>query len=134
MMTAQGKAKTGRTDSQCGFCGCVALSKPSNGSFALTSMSFRPVIWRFHAHCCCISCSGYHRTGGFDSICESLQLLCENADSVASCLRERQRCFLNYVSVEKTVWRPFYTLIFVVQDRVCIAPIGYVSQFIQFHY
>ena len=30
-----------RTDSQCGFCGCVALSKPSNCSFALTSMSFR---------------------------------------------------------------------------------------------
>ena len=35
------KAKTGRTDSLCGFCGCVALSKPSNCSFALTSMSFR---------------------------------------------------------------------------------------------
>ena len=29
------------TDSQCGFCGCVALSEPSNYSFALTSMSFR---------------------------------------------------------------------------------------------
>ena len=32
----------------------------------------------------------------------------------------------------KTVWRPFYTLIFVVQDRICIAPIAlyksYVSQ------
>ena len=28
------------TDSQCGFCGCVTLSKPSNYSFALTSMSF----------------------------------------------------------------------------------------------
>ena len=35
------KAKTGYTDSQCGFCGCVALSKPSNDSFAFTSMSFR---------------------------------------------------------------------------------------------
>ena len=28
-------------DSQCSFCGCIALSKPSNCSFALTSMSFR---------------------------------------------------------------------------------------------
>ena len=27
--------------SKCGFCGCVALSAPSNYSFALTSMSFR---------------------------------------------------------------------------------------------
>ena len=29
------------TDSQCSLCGCIALSKPSNYSFALTSMSFR---------------------------------------------------------------------------------------------
>lgn len=40
-LTKKGKAKVGRTDSQRGFCGCVALSKPSNYSFALTSMSFR---------------------------------------------------------------------------------------------
>ena len=25
------------------------------------------VVWRFHAYCCCNSCSGYNRTGGFDS-------------------------------------------------------------------
>ena len=37
-----------------------------------------PVVCRFHAHCCCKSCSGYNRTGGFDSIRESLQLLFEN--------------------------------------------------------
>ena len=28
-----------RTDSQCGFCGCVALSKPLNCSFTFTSIS-----------------------------------------------------------------------------------------------
>ena len=31
------------------------------------------VVWRFHAHCCCNSCSGYNRTGG-----STLQLLFEN--------------------------------------------------------
>ena len=36
------------------------------------------VVWRFHAHCCCNSCRSYNRTGGFDSIRESLQLLFEN--------------------------------------------------------
>ena len=36
------------------------------------------VVWRFHAHCCCNSCSSYNRTGGFDSTRESLQLLFEN--------------------------------------------------------
>ena len=36
----QGKAKTARTDSRCGFCGYVALSQPSNCTFVLTSMSF----------------------------------------------------------------------------------------------
>ena len=55
------------------------LSKPSNCSFSLTSMSFRqsgafPNI----VQCCCNSCSGYTRTGAFDSIRESLQLLFEN--------------------------------------------------------
>ena len=40
-LTKKGKAKTGRTDSQYDFSGFVALSKPSNYSFALTSMSFR---------------------------------------------------------------------------------------------
>ena len=35
------KAKTGRMDFLSGFCGCVALFKPSNCSFALTNMSFR---------------------------------------------------------------------------------------------
>ena len=37
----EGKAKTGYSDSQCGFCGCVALSKPSNYSFALTILFFK---------------------------------------------------------------------------------------------
>ena len=36
------------------------------------------VVWRFHAHCCCNSSSGYNRTGGFDSPREPLQLLFEN--------------------------------------------------------
>ena len=40
-LTKKGKAKTGRTDSQCDFSGFVALSKASNYGFALTSMSFR---------------------------------------------------------------------------------------------
>ena len=40
-LTKKGKAKTGRKDSQCDFSGFAALSKPSNYSFALTSMSFR---------------------------------------------------------------------------------------------
>ena len=35
------KQRQAYTGSQCGFCGCVALSEPSNYSFALTSMSFR---------------------------------------------------------------------------------------------
>ena len=35
------KQRQAYTDSQCGFCGCVALSEPSNYSFALTSMSLR---------------------------------------------------------------------------------------------
>ena len=35
------KQRQAYIDSQCGFCGCVALSEPSNYSFALTSMSFR---------------------------------------------------------------------------------------------
>ena len=35
------KQRQAYTDSQCGYCGCVALSQPSNYSFALTSMSFR---------------------------------------------------------------------------------------------
>ena len=34
------KQRQAYTDSQCGFCGRVALSEPSNYSFALTSMSF----------------------------------------------------------------------------------------------
>ena len=60
------------------FCGCVALSKPSNCSFALTYKHVFSVFWRFHKHRCCNSCSGYNRTGVFDSIRESLQLLFEN--------------------------------------------------------
>ena len=39
-------------------------------------------------------------------------------------LRERKRCFINSVPVEKMVWRPFCTLIFAVWDRVCIVPIS----------
>ena len=35
------KQRQACTDSRCGFCGCVTLSKPSNYSFALTRMSFR---------------------------------------------------------------------------------------------
>ena len=35
------KQRQAFTDSQCGFCGCVALLEPSNYSFALTDMSFR---------------------------------------------------------------------------------------------
>ena len=34
------KQRQAYTNSQCGYCGCIALSKPSNCSFALTSMSF----------------------------------------------------------------------------------------------
>ena len=42
-LTKKGKAKTGHKDSQCDLSGfvAIALSKPSNYSFALTSMSFR---------------------------------------------------------------------------------------------
>ena len=50
-------------------------------AFKLSFCSYKhvfSVVWRFHAHCCCNSCSGYNRTGGFDSIRESLQLLFEN--------------------------------------------------------
>ena len=36
----KGKQRQAYTDPQCGFCGCVELSK-SSYSFALTSMSFR---------------------------------------------------------------------------------------------
>ena len=39
--TRKEKQRQAYTGSQCGFCGCVALSEPSNYSFALTSMSFR---------------------------------------------------------------------------------------------
>ena len=35
------KQRQAYTDSEYGYCGCVALSKPSNYSFTLTSMSFR---------------------------------------------------------------------------------------------
>ena len=38
---AEEKQRQACTDSQCGFCGCVALSKPSNYSFALTSTFLR---------------------------------------------------------------------------------------------
>ena len=44
----------------------------------------------------------------------SLFSCCLKTDSVASCLRERWRCFLNSVPVEKTVWQSFYILIFAV--------------------
>ena len=62
-------------------------------AFKLQFCSCKHVLlvgWRFHEHCCCNSCSGYNRTGGFASTRESLQLLFQN----------RQCCMLHEGNLE----------------------------------